>query len=212
MIGFHSIDIPLGIIAHTWVVAIGANHNVFPILELRPRVGTAAAMARKGAKTSTVAAWGIGGTVGRMATPRGVTPHSVLGLTGVSTKNGVAGASPSGGGSNDCLRETNSLARHSCDHQEVILGRLSRLEYLLKHLPLMGCVKGLDNAMIGKVAMEADEKTRVKAIDKTSTHADRILPLAQKQTRSVHELLVIGFNRAGDGVAVLVSVHLADVL
>ena len=169
-------------------------------------------MAREGAPTLTVTAWGIGGSIGQMATPRGVMSHSVLSLTGVSTNDGVAGASPSGGGRNECLGETNSLARHSRYHQEVILGRLSRLEYLLKHLPLMGCVKGLDNAMIGKVAMEADEKTRVKAIDKTSTHADRILPLAQKQTRSVHELLVIGFNRAGDGVAVLVSVHLADVL
>jgi hypothetical protein len=79
----------------------------------------------------------------------------------------------------ECLRETNSLARHSCDHQEVILGRLSRLEHLLKHLPLMGCIEGLDDAIIGKVATETSEKTRVKAIDKTSTHADRILPLAE---------------------------------
>jgi hypothetical protein len=60
--------------------------------------------------------------------------------------------------------------------------------------------------------MEASEKTRVKAIDKTSTHADGILPLTQKYTRSVHKLLVVGLNRAGDGVAVLVSVHLMDVL
>jgi hypothetical protein len=55
-IGFHLMDISLGIIAHTWVVAIGANHNVFPILELCPRVGTAAAVAREGVPTSTVAA------------------------------------------------------------------------------------------------------------------------------------------------------------
>ena len=41
----------------------------------------------------------------------------------------------------------------------------------------MGCVEGLNNAMIGKVATEASEKTRVKAIDETSTHADGILPL-----------------------------------
>ncbi len=66
----------------------------------------------------------------------------------------------------------------SRDHEEVILGRLSHLEHLLKHLPLMGCVKRLDNAMIRKVAAEASEKTRVKAIDKTSTHADGILSLA----------------------------------
>jgi hypothetical protein len=42
----------------------------------------------------------------------------------------------------------------------------------------MGCIEGLDDAKIGKVATEASEKTRVKAIDKTSTHADGILPLA----------------------------------
>ena len=42
----------------------------------------------------------------------------------------------------------------------------------------MGCIKRLDNAMIGKVATEAGEKTRVEAIDKSSTHADGILPLA----------------------------------
>ena len=47
-IGFHAIDVLLGIITHTWVVTIGANHNVFPILEPCPRVGTAAAVARKG--------------------------------------------------------------------------------------------------------------------------------------------------------------------
>ena len=108
-IGFHLIDIPLGILTNAWVVAIGANHDVFPIPELRPRVGTAAAMAREGAPTSTVAAWSIGRSVGRMATSSGITPHSVLDLTGVGTDNGVAGASPSGGGSNECLRETNSL-------------------------------------------------------------------------------------------------------
>jgi len=76
----------------------------------------------------------------------------------------------------------------------------------------MGCVEGLDDAMIGKVMAEASEKVRVKDIDETSTHADGILPLAQKWARSVHQLLVVGLNRAGDGVAVLVSVHLADVL
>ncbi len=54
--------------------------------------------------------------------------------------------------------------------------------------------------MIGKVAAEASEKARVKAIDKTSTHADGILPLARKWARSVHQLLVVGLNRAEDGV------------
>ena len=113
-----------------------------------------------------------------MATSRGVTPHGVLGLTGVSTDDGVAGVSPSWGGSKECLGVTNSLVQHSRYHQEVILGCLSCLEHLLKHFPLMGCVEGLDNAIIGKVVTEAGEKTRVKAIDKSSTHADGILPLA----------------------------------
>ncbi len=76
----------------------------------------------------------------------------------------------------------------------------------------MGCIKGLDDTMIGKVAMETSEKLKVKAIDKMSTHADGILPLARKWARSVHKLLVVGLNRAGDGVAILVRVHLADVL
>ena len=66
--------------------------------------------------------------------------------------------------------------------------------------------------MIGKVAAEASEKARVKAIDKTSTHADGILPLARKWARSVHQLLVVGLNRAGDDITVLVRVHLADVI
>ncbi len=109
-----------------------------------------------------------------MATSRGVTPDSVLGLAGVSTNDGVAAASPAWGGSKESLGETNSLARHSRDHQEVILGCLSRLEHLLKHLPLMGCVEGLDDAVIGKVVTEAGEQTRVKAIDKSRTHTDGI--------------------------------------
>jgi hypothetical protein len=45
-----------------------------------------------------------------MATSGGVTPHSVLGLTGVGTDDGVAGAALPGGGNNERLRETNSLA------------------------------------------------------------------------------------------------------
>ncbi len=98
------------LVTNAWIVVIGANGDVFPILELCPRVGTAAAVALKGAPTSTVAAWSIGGSIGRMATSGGVTPHSVLGLTGVGTNDGVAGAAPSGGGSNERPRETNSLA------------------------------------------------------------------------------------------------------
>ena len=84
------INVSLGILAHTWVVAIGANHNVFPILELCPRVGTAAAVARQGTPTPTVTAVGVGGPVGRMTAAGCVTPDCVLGLTEVRTNDGVA--------------------------------------------------------------------------------------------------------------------------
>ena len=76
----------------------------------------------------------------------------------------------------------------------------------------MGCVEVLDNAMMWKVATEASEKTRVKAIDEKSTHADGILPLARKWTRSTHQLLIISLDRTGHCVAVLIAVHPADVI
>jgi len=108
-IGFQTIDVLLGILTDAWIVAIGARDDVFPILEFCPCVGTAAAVALKGEPTSTVAAWSSGRSIGRMATSGGITPHSVLGLTGVRTDDGVAGAALSGEGSNERLRETNSL-------------------------------------------------------------------------------------------------------
>jgi hypothetical protein len=76
----------------------------------------------------------------------------------------------------------------------------------------MGCVEGLNNAMIGKVATEASEKTRVKAINEMSTHADGILPLARKWARGTHKLLIISLDRTGHCVAILLVVHLADVI
>jgi len=76
----------------------------------------------------------------------------------------------------------------------------------------MGCVEGLNNAMIWKVATKASEKMTVKAIDETSTHADRILPLAQKWTRGTHKLLIISLDQTGHCFAILIIVHLADVI
>ena len=60
---FHSVDVFLGIVAHTWVAVIGANYNVFTVLELRPRVGTAAAVACKETPTASPTILGIGGPV-----------------------------------------------------------------------------------------------------------------------------------------------------
>ena len=76
----------------------------------------------------------------------------------------------------------------------------------------MDCVEGLNNAMIWKVATKTSEKMRVKAIDETSTHADGILSLAQKWMRDTHKLLIISLDRTGHCIAVLIIVHLADVI
>ena len=76
----------------------------------------------------------------------------------------------------------------------------------------MGCVEGLHNPMIWKIATEASVKTRVKAIDKTSTHTDRILPLAREWAGSVKKLLIISLDQTGHCVAVLIAVHLVDVI
>ena len=48
----------------------------------------------------------------------------------------------------------------------------------MENFPLMSSVEGLDNAMIGKVAMKASEKMRIKAINNTGTYTDGILLLA----------------------------------
>ena len=66
--------------------------------------------------------------------------------------------------------------------------------------------------MIWKVVTEASEKTRVEAIDETSTHADGILPLARKWTRGTHKLLIISLDQTGHCVAVFIVVHLANVI
>jgi hypothetical protein len=55
----------------------------------------------------------------------------------------------------------------------------------------MGSVERLDNAMLKKEMTTACEKTGVESILKMGTNADRILPLAQEQARSTHELLII---------------------
>ena len=105
----HPVDILLCVLPYTWVVVVGADHDVFSVLELCPRVRTVAAMARKETTAALLASVGTGRPVGGMATAWGIVLHSVLGLTGVRTDDVVAGAALSGGGSNEHLRETNSL-------------------------------------------------------------------------------------------------------
>ncbi len=76
----------------------------------------------------------------------------------------------------------------------------------------MGCAEGLDNAMILEVVTKASEKTRVDAIDKTSTDADGILPLARKWARSTHKLLLISLDRTRHCIAILIVMQLVDVI
>ena len=90
----HPVNILLRVLTYTWVVAVGANHGVFSILELHPRVRTATAVARKETTTAPLTSLGTGRPVGGMATAWGIASHSVLGLTGVRTNDGVA-CSPS---------------------------------------------------------------------------------------------------------------------
>ena len=86
----HPFDILLRVLTYTWVVTVGANHGVFSILKLCPRVRTASAMACKETTTALLASLGTGRPVGGMATAWGIASHSVLGLTGVHTNDGVA--------------------------------------------------------------------------------------------------------------------------
>ena len=53
---FHAIDITAGVVADTRVILVRANNNVLAILELSPRVGTTAAVARERTPGPTVAA------------------------------------------------------------------------------------------------------------------------------------------------------------
>ena len=98
------------------------------------------------------------------------------------------------------------------DHEEIVLSHLCCLKHFLKHLPLMGCAEGLDNAMILEEAAKASEKTRVKAIDNTSTYADGILPLARKWARSTHKLLLISLDQTRHCIAIFIVMQLADVI
>jgi hypothetical protein len=86
----HPFDILLCVLTYALVVAVGANNDVFSILEFCPRVMTAAAMARKETTTALLASVGTGRPVGGQATAWGIASHSVLGLTGVRTDDGVA--------------------------------------------------------------------------------------------------------------------------
>ncbi len=50
-IGLHAINIPLCVIAHAWIVLVGANNNVLAINKFCPRVWPAAAVTREEALT-----------------------------------------------------------------------------------------------------------------------------------------------------------------
>ena len=79
---FHPVDVLLCIFGYTWVVTVGENHDVFSVLELCPRC--------KEMPTALLTILGTGRPVGGMATAWGIALHSVLGLTGVRTNDGVA--------------------------------------------------------------------------------------------------------------------------
>ena len=76
----------------------------------------------------------------------------------------------------------------------------------------MGGVERLDVAMRWKVAAKCSEKTRVKSTDKARTHADGIRPLACERAGRVQQLLIISLYRTRHWVAVLIVMHLTDVL
>ena len=108
-IRFHSVDVPLGILAYAWVILVGANDDMLPILELSPRMRAAAAMTRKQTSSPAATRGCIGGAIGRLAA-RGITLHCQLSLTWVSANDGIS-LSPAGGrGGVEGLRKANSLA------------------------------------------------------------------------------------------------------
>ena len=60
--------------------------------------------------------------------------------------------------------------------------------------------------------MKASEKRMVKALNKTSTHAGGILPLAQEGARGTHKLLIIGLDQARHSIPIPIGMDLADVV
>ncbi len=178
-IGLHAINILLCIIAHAWIVLVGANNNVLAIAKFCPRVWPAAAVTRREeALTPAPSGSSSSRPVGGVATTLGVAFHCHLGLTGIGACNGTGRATSTRGGHVEGLREPYSFTRNPSDHEEVILSLLGGLEHLLQHPPLVSGIQGLNHAMLGEITAKSGEETRVKAILKMSTHADGIIPLA----------------------------------
>ena len=87
--GFHVVYVFLCVLAHTRVVAVGANDDMLAILELRPRVRTAADMARKESSTAPLAIGSSSRPICRMTITLGISAHHVLGLTHICANAGV---------------------------------------------------------------------------------------------------------------------------
>ena len=107
---FHFVDVFLGVLSYAWIIPVGADDNMLPILELGPSVGAAAAMTCKQTSSPATTRGGIGGAIGGQTAARGIMLHCQLGLTGVSSNDGSS-LSPAGGrGGVEGLRKANGLA------------------------------------------------------------------------------------------------------
>ncbi len=126
-IGLHSVNILLRILAHAWIVLVGANNNVLAFAEFRPGVWPAAAVTREEALTPAPSGCSSSRPVGGVTATAGVGFHCCLGLTGVGARNGTGGATATRGGRMEGLREPNSFMRDPSDHEEVILSLLGGL-------------------------------------------------------------------------------------
>jgi hypothetical protein len=96
------------------------------------------------------------------------------------------------------------------DGVEAVLGLLGGLQHGLKSLPLMSCIKRLNGAMLGEVAIIVGLKTRVKAMLKSSTHAYREVMMAGERASSAHQLLEVRLNQTDNLIPIAVLVDLAD--
>ncbi len=126
-IGLHAVNILLCILAHTWIVLVGANNNVLAFTEFCLGVWPAAAMTKEEALTPAPSGCSSSGPVGGVAATAGIAFHCCLGFTGVGTRDGTGGATATRGGRVEGLREPNSFTRDPSDHEEVILSLLGGL-------------------------------------------------------------------------------------
>ena len=109
-IGFHFVDILLGILSNPWIVTVGADDNVLPVLKFRPGVRTAAAVTCEETSAPPISRGGCRGSIGGLTTACGITLHGELGLTGVGADDRVY-LSPAGRRvAKEGLREANGLA------------------------------------------------------------------------------------------------------